>query len=471
MTERDVRDKIEQAEHHLAGPPLNSSGTRRASAQVANDQVPTGAPQFSDDALAKLFTAKHGNDLRYVAAWGKWLIWSGCHWREDNTREVFSRARLIARSEAQRADKAGKQIASAKTVAAIERLAQADRVHAATTERFDADPWLLNTPGGTVDLRTGEIRPHKRSDYITKVTAVTPDPDAMSPIWDAFLTRILYGDLELQDYLQRVLGYSLTGSTREHAFFFCHGSGANGKGVLLGCASSIAGDYHKVAPMETFVSTRNEQHPTDVAGLRGARMVTATETEDGRRWDESRLKQMTGGDRISARLMRQDFFTFVPQFKIIIAGNHKPQVRSVDEAIRRRMHLIPFTVTIPPEERDDKLSDKLRDEWPAILAWMIKGAVDWNKDGLRPPDVVRRATDEYLEAEDAIGLWIEERCIQGNWLETLSSKLFADWKEWADESNEYIGSQKRLTQSLNSRGFESGHSRDGNILRGLAIQP
>ena len=162
------------------------------------DSVGADAPEFSDDALAKLFTAKHGNDLRYVSAWGKWLIWSGCHWREDNTRDVFSRARLIARSEAQRANKAGGKIASAKTVAAIERLAQADRVHAARTETFDADPWLLNTPGGTVDLRSGEMRSHKRSDYITKITAATPDFDARSPMWDAFLARILDGNKELR---------------------------------------------------------------------------------------------------------------------------------------------------------------------------------------------------------------------------------------------------------------------------------
>jgi putative DNA primase/helicase len=174
--------------------------------------------------------------------------------------------------------------------------------------------------------------------------------------------------------------------------------------------AGILGDYHRTAPIETFTASNSDRHPTDLAGLRGARLVSASETEEGRLWAESRIKQLTGGDMISARFMRQDFFDFLPAFKLFITGNHKPSLRSVDEAIRRRFHLIPFAVTIPPEERDPDLKVKLEAEWPGILAWLIQGCLSWQASGLRPPQAVQEATAAYLEAEDAIAAWIEERC-------------------------------------------------------------
>ena len=236
-------------------------------------------------------------------------------------------------------------LASAKTVSAIERLAKSDRRIAATIDQWDADPWLLNTPDGVVDLRTGTLRAHRASDYMTKITVA--GPGGACPIFLRFLDRITGSDPELVAYLRRALGYALTGITREHALFFGYGTGANGKSVLLSTVAGILGDYHKTAPIETFTASNVDRHPTDLAMLRGARLVTATETEEGRQWAESRIKTLTGGDRVSARFMRQDFFEFTPQFKLFIAGNHRPGLRSVDEAIRRRFHLVPFAVTIP----------------------------------------------------------------------------------------------------------------------------
>ena len=213
-------------------------------------------------------------------------------------------------------------------MAAIERLATADQRLAATTDQWDADPWLLNTPGGVIDLRTGEIRDHQPSDYMTKMTAV--EPDGACPLWRKFLNRIFAGDAELIAYVQRVAGYTLTGSTRDHAMFFGFGTGANGKSVFINTISGILGDYHRTAAIETFTASKFDRHPTDLAGLRGARLVTAIETEEGRRWDEAKIKTLTGGDKISARFMRQDYFEFSPQFKLMIAGNRKPSLRSVD---------------------------------------------------------------------------------------------------------------------------------------------
>jgi putative DNA primase/helicase len=357
---------------------------KAAEAQAAVDRPPT----FSDEALALRFAERHAGDLRYVAGWGKWVQWTGTHWRFDDTKLAFDLARRVCRAAAAECNnpKQASAIASAKTVAAVERLALADRRIAATVDQWDAEPWLLNSPDGAIDLRTGDVRPHNPLDYATKITAVGPRGDC--PRFLAFLERITGGDRELIAYLQRVLGYSLTGLTREHALFFCHGTGANGKSVLLSTVAGILGDYHRTAPIEAFVATNGDRHPTDLAMLRGARLVTATETEEGRRWAESRIKQLTGGDTVAARFMRQDFFEYRPQFKLVIAGNHKPSLRSVDEAIRRRFHLIPFAVTIPPEERDADLTEKLKAEWSGILQWMVDGAGEWQAEGLRPPKAV-----------------------------------------------------------------------------------
>ncbi len=412
-------------------------------------------PEFSDEALALRFTARHRADLRHVAAWGKWLIYQNGQWRFDATLEAFSLARAICREAAHGCnDRSAKAIASAKTVAAVEKLAKADRLHAATVDQWDADPWLLNTPGGVIDLRTGDHQPHERQDYMTKITAAAPEGEC--PLWRAFLERVTNGDTELELFLQRVVGYALSGNTREHALFFLYGTGANGKSVFINTIAGVLGDYHTTASMDVFLEskTKNDRHPTELACLRGARLVTATETEEGRRWAESRIKALTGGDRISARFMRQDFFEFTPQFKLLVAGNHKPSLRSVDEAIRRRLHLIPFTVTIPKDERDETLADKLKAEWPGILAWAIEGGVEWGLQGLMPPEAVREATKQYLSAEDAMTLWIEECCKVDVDYTATTAELYKSWRQWCDRTGEFAGSQKRFAQRLDDRNYQ-----------------
>jgi putative DNA primase/helicase len=250
---------------------------------------------------------------------------------------------------------------------------------------------LLNTPGGIVDLRDGTVRKSDPVAFCTKMTAVTPRGDC--PLFQKFLTRIMGGDRALVDYLQRMLGYCLTGDTSEQAIFFNHGGGQNGKTVLMSTVASILGDYCRATPIETFTESKNDRHPTELARLRGARLVTATETEAGRHWAESRLKELTGGENIPARFMHKDFFEYLPQFKPVISGNHKPRLRSVGTAMRRRLHLNPFIVTIPVDERDTQLVERLKAEWPGILQWMIDGCLDWQEMGLAPPEAVIEATD------------------------------------------------------------------------------
>lgn len=301
----------------------------------------------------------------------------------------------------------------------------------------------------TIDLKTAEISAPNREHYMTKATAVAPGGEC--PTWLKFLDRVTNGDRALVEYLQRVCGYCLTGSTQEHVMMFLYGTGANGKSVFVNTIAGMMDDYAVTSPVETFLASNSDRHPTELARLRGARLVIANETEEGRHWSESKLKALTGGDTITARFMHQDFFEFTPKFKLVIVGNHKPSLRNVDEAIRRRLHLIPFTVTIPAEERDHRLSEKLEAEWPGILQWAVEGCVLWQQHGLNPPAAVRDATDEYLAEEDAPALWFSECCVAAPDATESVADLYQSWKSWANAAGELPGTQKRFSQAMRLR--------------------
>jgi len=434
-----------------------------------SDETPgaDAAPSFSEEALALDFAARHAGDLRHVALWGKWLHWNGRQWVFDETRKAFSLARLVCREAAARINKrsTAKAIASAKVRAAVISLAADDRRLAASHEQWDVDPMLLNTPGGIVDLRTGVIRPAMAEDYMTKITAVAPG--GACPLWHRFLETVTGDNPGLEKYLQVACGYSLTGLTTEEVLLFLHGQGANGKSVFIRTVSGALGSYHTAAPVETFLDSQVDRHPTELAMLRGARMVTAAETEQGRRWSESKIKTLTGGDKVAARLMRQDYFEFYPQFTLWVFGNHKPGLRSVDKAISRRLRLLPFTTTIPDDERDNGLGDKLKAEWPGILAWMIEGCLIWQREGLVAPQVVSEATDEYLASEDAIGRWLEECCVRDPSAWTGTTDLFGSWKSWAENNGEFPGSVKRFVRMLEVQGFRQMRRSHARGLAGL----
>jgi putative DNA primase/helicase len=432
-----------------------------------DDAIP---PEYSDEALALRFSDKHACESRYIASWGKWLRWTGTRWLIDDTMAVFSFARAICRvasAELLSNQRAAVQIASAKTVAAVEKLARADRRHAETVCVWDADPWLLNTPGGIVDLRNRNMVLHDPAQYMTKITAVAPEGDC--PLWRKFLAEITGNDDELQGFLQRFAGYSLTGSILEHALFFFYGTGTNGKGVFLNTLTAVLADYAAVAPMEAFVVTQGERHPTDLAGLRGAGLVTAQETERGRRWAESKVKALTGGDPITARLMHQDFFTYMPTFKLAIAGNHKPSLSGVNAAIRRRLHLIPFTVTIA--KPDKKLPEKLRPEWPGILQWVIDGCLQWQREGLNPPNAVREATDAYLAQEDSFSQWVEDCCVVGRNRWGIGQRLWQSWKTWAEVNNEPAGTRKSFADMVIEHGYLAEKSQHVRGYAGIDLKP
>jgi putative DNA primase/helicase len=423
----------------------------------------------SEDQLALDFSHRHADELRYCAVWGKWLHWDEVRWKVEPTLAVYDLARAVAKDYARALN--DKKLANSKTIHGVVWLARADRRHAAVIEQWDKDPWLINTLSGTVELPAGRLRSHRKEDYLTKVTAAAPGGPCS--LWKQFLLQIMGNDSELVAYLQRVAGYCLTGSTREHALFFCYGTGANGKGTFINTLKAVFGEYAAVAPMETFLASKSDRHPTDLAGLRGARLICSQEVQEGRRWDAVKIKALTGGDPISARFMRQDFFTYTPEFKLLLAGNHKPGLSGVDEAWRRRFNLIPFKVTIPKAERDPDLSEKLKVEWPGVLLWAIEGCRQWAERGLDPPPTVIEATESYLREQDRIGRWIEEECALDSIYSDTIAHLFASWKGWSERSGLHPGSNTRLSEALEERGFERtriGHDRDRGF-KGIAVKP
>lgn len=427
------------------------------------------APNCSDDDLAARHLQRMQKLTLWCEMWGRWLYWNGDRWLRDETLAVQDQVRQtlreisnqVLRDPELKPDKRQRQadkIASYKSVQNVERLARTYRHVATHPDEWDADLWALNTPGGVVDLRTGAIRKHTVEDRFTKITAVEPAGDC--PTWLQFLDRATGGDRKLQAFLQRMCGYALTGEVREHALFFVYGTGGNGKGTFLNTITHIMGDYQRVSGAETFTESPGDRHTTELARLQGARLVTAQETEEGKRWAESRIKALTGGDPITARFMRQDDFTYIPQFKLVIVGNHKPAFRNVDEAIRRRLHLIPFTVNIPAAERDPMLPQKLKAEAGGILAWMIQGCREWAVHGLQPPEVVRESTDQYLGAEDSLQQWLDECCDLGAGFAS-SKALFSSWSRWCEQSGEFVGTMKRLIAKLESRGILTGQKFQG----------
>jgi P4 family phage/plasmid primase-like protien len=253
--------------------------------------------------------------------------------------------------------------------------------------------------------------------------------------------------------------------------FFLYGTGANGKGVFLNTLRGIWGDYAVVASMETFIETKYPQHSTDLAMLAGARLVIAQEVEKNKAWAEAKINSLTGGDPITARYMRQDFFTYVPKFKLMIAGNHKPSLRSVNEAVRRRLQLIPFVVTIPPEKRDKSLPEKLKPEWPGILNWALHGCLEWQQIGLAPPKVVTDASEAYFAAEDAIARWIGACCAVDKAYSATSGELYRSWKKWAEDGGEEPGSNKAFSNALEEGGYKRKIERDGTRFYGIALRP
>ncbi|PLS83054.1 MAG: hypothetical protein CYG60_22800, partial [Actinobacteria bacterium] len=369
----------------------------------ASDHRPDPEFRLTDTGNAERLVARHGEDLRYVHAWSRWLVWTGKNWEADDTGAINRRAKDTVRAiygEAQEASDSSirRELAGHATkceaesrLRAMIALAQSEEGIPVRIDDLDADPWILNVRNGTIDLKTGELREHRREDLITKIAPVEYDPDAKAPTWEAFLERILPSEA-IRRFVQRIMGYSLTGDVSAQILPFLHGLGANGKSTLVNTTLEMLGDYGQLAAPELLLSKRGA-HPTELADLKGARLVASVEIEDGRKMAESLVKQLTGGEKVKARYLHKDFFEFDPTHKVFLVANHKPEVLGTDHAIWRRVKLIPFDVTIPEEEQDPRLPEKLQAELPGILAWAVRGCLDWQRDGLAEPEEVKAATE------------------------------------------------------------------------------
>ena len=459
------------------------AGTTATVTDINTARKPKPAPSSqafsdSDDDLATLFVDQNP-DMRYVAKWGRWLHWNGHVWAHDDMLTVLSMAREMMRLFAASAedDKQRRRLLAEARINAVASLARSDRRTASSVDQWDQDDLILNTPSGLIDLQTGEVRPHRPEAHCSKITAhgvgAAGQPKPACDLWIKFLLRVCGGDKDLMRFLQRVIGYCATGLTREHAMFFCYGTGANGKGTFLNLLCYVLHAYAVVAPMDVFIESSQERHPTELAMMASKRVVVAQETEEGRKWAESKVKAMTGGDPITARFMGKDFFTFMPKFKLLIAGNHKPALRNIDEAIRRRFHLIPFTVTVPKEDRDPELFEKLKAEAEGIMQWIVNGAVEYFRMGLAPPACVVEATRQYFEDEDVMSDWLTECCDKGADYWEPTGLMFASWKAYAEKANIRVGDAKALSGKLVSAGFEPkrASSRGGRYWAGVKLKP
>jgi putative DNA primase/helicase len=380
---RAIRKSRERFQKKLANEAAAEELADAKAAPPASEGAGVGAANpLSEDAMARTLADRHSGELRYVAPWGRWMLWNGSIWKADETLAVFTRAQSICRETAKRAKpRVAVALSSARTAAAVVTMAK-PRL-AMVPAQFDANQWELVASTQTVDLRTGACRPPRPEDYATKRAAsACAAPGTPCPLWASFLLRVTNNNPELVDFLQRFMGYCLTGATSEQVLAFLYGSGANGKTVFTSTVTGILGDYAITGPMEMLLAARGDRHETEIAKLAGARLVTAHEVTAGRRWAEARIKQLTGSDRLTARFMRQDYFDFDPTHKLLVVGNHRPTLRNLDEAVRRRFLLVPFTVLIPAGERDPQLTDKLKTEWPEILRWMVDGCLAWQRVGL-----------------------------------------------------------------------------------------
>jgi len=437
---------------------------------------------LTDMGNAQFFADLHGEDVKHCAVWDKWLVWDGKRWSMDQTAAVYRLAKktvaemYVIAGELEGSDQR-QQLArhaisseSDSKIKAMISLAESEPNIAVPPNIFDKDPWLLNVKNGTIDLRTGKLKPHNRADFITKLVPIEYRPEMETPLWRAFLNKIMEGNQELIRFIQKAAGYSLTGLVNERCLFICYGTGSNGKSVFLGTLLKIAGEYAKQVPKELLIKRRyGNEHPTVIADLFGVRLATTIETERDNIFAESQVKWLTGGDRITARFMRGDYFQFNPTHKIFLATNHKPIIRGTDNAIWDRIRLIPFNVTIPPEEQDKNLAEKLEAELPGILAWAVEGCLLWQREGLCPPPEVIKATEKYREEMDILADFFADCCIIGPEHTEKNADLYKTYSRWCEEQGEKPVSQRTFSQSLQERGYRNERTRNGRIWRGLRL--
>jgi putative DNA primase/helicase len=419
-----------------------------------------------------------GDAIRFCHDKRAWFIWDGRRWAEDRTGRIERLAKATVRfiyaeaalehDDDRRNDLISWAHGSQSRRQVQEMIAFAAAEVPVRIEELDREPFLFNTRSGTVDLRTRGVRTHDPKDLLTKTSPVAFDPQAACPRWHAFLRTAMAGDEEMIGYLQRAVGYAATASIREQVAFILWGGGANGKSTFLEVVKASLGEYAVSTKGATIMAGARPESggspDPQIIALVGSRMVIAVETDEFGRLNEGRVKSLTGGDTISARDLHAKPISFQPTFKLFLATNHKPQIRGTDNGIWRRLHLIPWTVAIPPEEQDKDLKDKLLGELPGILAWIVAGAVAWYRDGLMPPAKVKAATDAYRAEMDTLAAFFAERCELGPTCRTGATELYREYRDWAEQGGERPMSQVIFGQRLGDNP-DLRRVRDGNTGR------
>lgn len=432
--------------------------------------------ELTEDGVAKAFSHAYKNKLKFCHTSGKWYVWTGNHWRREDTKLAFHWCRKMCqkvRNTNPDAKAAAKALSRHNTATGVEKFAQADRAFAVQAEQWDRNLWLLGTPDGTVNLKTGELKPAQQDDFVTKLTIAGPisldefDPNQHCPRWMEFLRQATGQDEEVIRFLGQWAGYCLTGDTREEALLFVHGPGGSGKSTFINTLATIVGDYARSMETESLTAQRHARHSTEIARLTGVRLAYASETEAGKAWAENRIKQLTGGDTMVARFMRQDDFEFKPQLKLTIVGNNRPTFEKLDSALRRRFNVLAFDQV--PAQPDHGLKAALDAEHPGILAWAIRGCLDWQENGLLRPAEMLRETEEYFASEDVFATWMAENCDLGPDNMAMSSDLLNSLNYFLRRQGRARWTTNQFADEMKSRGFSQKRTAQGNFWLGVEL--
>jgi putative DNA primase/helicase len=432
--------------------------------------------EFSDDAVAAELSKDSGGDWRCAQPAGQWYRWDQRRWARDHLKRIFREARRICRrvglraasSQMKSALEIARKMSSRERIYAATVLASTEKRHATELKDFDAHPWLLNTPAGIIDLKTGQLLPHDPAWLLSQITTAAPEGEC--PRFRQYLREVTGNNVDYGRYLLRVGGYCLTGSCEEQQFFFLFGPSHTGKSLFLEILRLVLGpEFAASADMDVFVVHVGERHPTELADFHKRRVIVVFETEEDRRFNESRLKTLTGNDPINAHFMRQDGFTFTPTHKLLFSGNHLPRLRSADDAMRNRCNILPFVHK--HKENDTKLPEKLMPELGDILKLFVEGALEWQRIGLKPPPVVVKATDEYFERENRLGRWIDERCERDVNLTCYTRDIYPNYRSWAAAIGEFILSERLFSEKLAQfGGIERWRDEHGRGFSGIALR-
>jgi len=442
-----------------------------------------GLIQFTDSTNAMRLIKEHGRDIRYNAAWKKWVVWNGKYWEIDEGNalvhekglemvrniydELLKTADYRERIDIEKAAIMSESVRRRKAFVEAATWVSALRVK---TDELDPNPWLLNVKNGTIDMKNSEFKAHSQEDMITKIANVEFDPKADCPMWKQFVREIMDYKAEIIRFVQTAAGWSLSGDTSEQTMFILYGTGANGKSTFLNTIMYLLGEYALATPTETFMKKNGDNYSNDVARLRGTRFVTTTEVEQGRRMSEPLIKKITGNDEMTARFLYGEFFNFKPTCKIFMATNHKPVIKGADYGIWRRIKLIPFNTRITEEKQDKHLEMKLREEASGILNWLLEGMAIWQQERLKTPKAVLFATDEYRGEMDVIGNFIQEKCLQVKEMTITIKKLYKAYSDWCDENHEHPVSERFFTLRLKEMGFVQDRSATERFWVGIGLQ-